>query len=298
MLTDISGYDRVTIGQLIKLLYEVLWLYRIPGLGICKRRMSSPLTNLTPPGLESDAIGFRLALGQQIEHLTQRRVGTLSGGEAQRVSLARTLVLEPNLVFLDEPFASLDAPTRFRLVGELADILTERRIAAFFVTHDLTEASALCQRCIVLDHRQVLQASHLDDVIHRPRSRRVAAITGMENMLEATVAGKYRDRLELDWDGQQVCVSAGCGHVGQVVTFTVRPQDVHMAPDRDGAGLGMNMFRGRVERIRPHGHTQIVSVRVGQTSVLQALVPVHRALMPGMEVIVTLPPQVVWIMTD
>src|SRR5262245_45841849 len=165
----------------------------------------------------------------QIGHLTQRRVGTLSGGEAQRVSLARTLVLEPNLVFLDEPFAALDAPTRFRLVGELADILTERHIAAFFVTHDLREPSELCRHCIVLEHGKVLQASTLDDVFHRPRSRRVAEITGMENMLDATVVGKYRDRLELDWDGQKVCVSTGCGHVGQVVTLTVRPQDVPIA---------------------------------------------------------------------
>ena len=234
----------------------------------------------------------------QIGHLRQRRVGTLSGGEAQRVSLARTLVLEPKLVFLDEPFASLDAPTRFRLVGALADILTERRIAAFFVTHDLTEASELCQRCIVLDHGQVLQESALADVVHRPRSRRVAEITGMENILDATVAGQHGDRLELDWDGQKVCGRAGCGHVGNVVTFTVRSQDVHIAPDRDGAGSGMNMFRGRVERVRPHGHTQFVSVRVGQTSVLQALVPAHLAVMPGMEVIVTLPPHAVWIMTD
>src|SRR5262249_36026633 len=199
----------------------------------------------------------------QIGHLTQRRVGTLSGGEAQRVRLARTLVLEPTLVFLDEPFASLDAPTRFRLVGEMADILTEGRIAAFFVTHDLTEAPALCQRCIVLEHGRVLQASALDDVVHRPRSRRVAEITGMENILDATVAGKYRDRLELDWDGQKVCVSAGCGHVGQVVTFTVRPQDVHIAPDRDESGIGMNLFRGRVERRTPHGSTQSRSVRAG-----------------------------------
>jgi tungstate transport system ATP-binding protein len=234
----------------------------------------------------------------QIGHLMQRRVGTLSGGEAQRVSLARTLVLEPHLVFLDEPFASLDAPTRFRLVGELADLLTERRIAAFFVTHDLTEASALCTRCLVLDHGQVLQESPLDDVVHRPRSRRVAEITGMENMLEATVAGKHGDRLELDWDGQKVCVTAGCGHIGHVVTFTVRPQDVHIAPDQDEVEPGMNMFRGRVERVRPHGHTQLVSVRVGQTSVLQALAPVHLAVMAGMEVIVTLPPHAVWIMPD
>jgi tungstate transport system ATP-binding protein len=234
----------------------------------------------------------------QIGHLTQRRVGTLSGGEAQRVSLARTLVLEPKLVFLDEPFASLDAPTRFRLVDELADILTERRIAAFFVTHDLTEASALCTRCIVLEHGRVLQESDLDDLLHRPRSRRVAEITGIENMLDATVAGQHGDRLELAWDGQKVCVTAGGGHIGNAVTFTVCPQDVHLAPNGDGTGPGMNRFRGHVERVRRHGHTQFVSVRVGQTSVLQALAPMHLAVTPGMAVIVTLPPQALWIMAD
>jgi tungstate transport system ATP-binding protein len=234
----------------------------------------------------------------QIGHLTQRRVGTLSGGEAQRVSLARTLVLEPTLVFLDEPFAALDAPTRFRLVGELADILAERRIAAFFVTHDLTEASALCQRCLVLDHGRVLQASALDDVLHRPQSRRVAEITGMENLLNATITGQHGDRLELDWHGQKVCVTAGCGHVGTIVTFTVCPQDVHLASAWDGVELGMNRFRGRVERVRTHRHTQFVSVRVGQASILQALVPGHLAVMPGVEVIVTLPPQAIWIIPE
>src|SRR5262249_2780057 len=130
----------------------------------------------------------------QIGHLTQRRVGTLSGGEAQRVSLARTLVLEPNLVFLDEPFAALDAPTRFRLVGELADILTERHIAAFFVTHDLTEASVLCQRCLVLDHGRVLQGSALDDVLHRPQSRRGGAISWMAKPLHSALPGSVVDQ--------------------------------------------------------------------------------------------------------
>jgi tungstate transport system ATP-binding protein len=234
----------------------------------------------------------------QIGHLMQRRVGTLSGGEAQRVSLARTLVLEPHLVFLDEPFASLDAPTRFRLVDELAAILTERRIAAFFVTHDLTEASALCTRCLVLEHGRVLQESALKDLLHRPRSRRVAEITGMENILDATVSVQNGTRLELDWDGQKVRVTAGSGHIGNRVTFTVRPQDVHLAPDGDETGPGMNRFRGHVERVRRHGYTQLVSVRVGQTSVLQALAPMHLAVTPGMAVTVTLPPQALWIMAD
>src|SRR5262245_39085198 len=84
-------------------------------------------------------------------------VGTLSGGEAQRTSLTRALVLEPEILFLDEPFAALDQPTRRRLVRELGELLRVRRMATVFVTHDLAEASALCDRCAVLDAGALLQ---------------------------------------------------------------------------------------------------------------------------------------------
>jgi hypothetical protein len=77
----------------------------------------------------------------------------------------------------------------------------------------------------------------------------------MENLLDATVAAKHRDRLELNWDGHKLCATAGCNHVGNVVTCTVRPQDVHIAPGGDGSGPGMNRFRGGVEQVRPHGLT-------------------------------------------
>jgi hypothetical protein len=126
----------------------------------------------------------------------------------------------------------------------------------------------------------------------------VAEITGMENVHAATITGKHGDKLELDWDGQKMYGTAGCGHVGNVVTFTVHPHDVHMASDWDGGDLGINMFRGCVERVRPYGYNQLVSVRVGQASVLQALAPVHQAVMPGVEVLVTVPPHAVWMMTD
>ena len=116
----------------------------------------------------------------KIAHLADRSIGTLSGGEAQRTSLARALVLEPEVLFLDEPFAALDQPTRRRLVRELGELLRARPLATVFVTHELAEASALCDRCAVLDAGKILQQEPPRDLLARPRTPRVAEILGLE----------------------------------------------------------------------------------------------------------------------
>jgi tungstate transport system ATP-binding protein len=125
----------------------------------------------------------------KIAHLADRSVGTLSGGEAQRTSLARALVLNPEVLFLDEPFAALDQPTRRRLVMEFAGLLHARRIATVFVTHDFAEASALCDRCAILDAGAILQDGPPEEVFKRPRTRRVAEIVGSEHIGDAEVPG-------------------------------------------------------------------------------------------------------------
>src|SRR5262249_31260333 len=119
----------------------------------------------------------------KIAHLADRQVARLSGGEAQRTSLARAFVLKPDILFLDEPFAALDARTRARLTDELASLLAERSMATLLVTHDIDEAAALCDRCMVLDGGRVLQNNTMDTVLHRPVSRRVAEIIGTPNIL-------------------------------------------------------------------------------------------------------------------
>ncbi|MCZ7624722.1 MAG: ATP-binding cassette domain-containing protein [Candidatus Methylomirabilis sp.] len=85
-----------------------------------------------------------------IGHLARRRTRTLSGGEAQRVSLARAMVLDPEVFLLDEPFAALDAPTREALLLDLKTILDKRRITTIFVTHDRNEALVLGDRVGVM----------------------------------------------------------------------------------------------------------------------------------------------------
>lgn len=88
------------------------------------------------------------ALG--IESLSKRRASQLSGGEAQRVSLARAFVLEPELLLLDEPFAALDPPTRAKLLEDLSVILKQDHKTAVFVTHNLNEAAKLSHRIAVV----------------------------------------------------------------------------------------------------------------------------------------------------
>ena len=116
----------------------------------------------------------------KIDHLADRSIGMISGGEAQRTSLARALVLDPEVLFLDEPFAALDQPTRRRLVREFAELLRGRRMATVFVSHDFAEAAALCSRCAILDAGVVLQDEPPARVLEHPRTSRVAEIVGID----------------------------------------------------------------------------------------------------------------------
>ncbi len=97
-----------------------------------------------------------------VGHLTTRNARTLSGGEAQRTSLARAFAVEPELLLLDEPFAALDPATREILVPELAVQLRETQTAAVIVTHDATEARALADRLLVLVDGRIAQCDRTD----------------------------------------------------------------------------------------------------------------------------------------
>ena len=85
----------------------------------------------------------------------KRNVETLSGGEAQRVSLARTLIVQPKLVLFDEPLSALDAPLRKRLAAEIRQLQAEMGFTGLMVTHDLAEAKAICDRIIVLQRGRI-----------------------------------------------------------------------------------------------------------------------------------------------
>ena len=114
-----------------------------------------------------------------IDSLAQRPARFLSGGESQRVSLARALVLDPEVLFLDEPFSALDYPTRKALTAELGGILQATRISTVLVTHDHTELPLLADRVTVLQEGQVVQCCTAQEVFTHPANETVAALVGV-----------------------------------------------------------------------------------------------------------------------
>lgn len=132
-------------------------------------------------GLPGQEIDKRVSLWLRrlgIAHLETRPARKLSGGEAQRVSLARAFVLQPELLLLDEPFTSLDSPTRIRLLEDLKSVLDETRTASIFITHDLDEALKLATRLAVILEGRIHQVGPPRDVFAFPANVQVAEFLG------------------------------------------------------------------------------------------------------------------------
>jgi tungstate transport system ATP-binding protein len=113
------------------------------------------------------------ALG--IESLSKRRASQLSGGEAQRVSLARAFVLEPDLLLLDEPFVALDPPTHAKLLDDLSNILKQDHRTAVFVTHNLREAAKVSHRIAVVIGGVLRQVGTAKQIKSHPADETVRA---------------------------------------------------------------------------------------------------------------------------
>jgi molybdopterin-binding protein len=209
-----------------------------------------------------------------ITHLAGRQARTLSGGEAQRTSLARAFAIGPDVLLLDEPFSALDPPTREDLLRDLLRILRETTVTTVFVTHDRNEALRLGDRVGVMLEGRLAQLGTPEVVFGRPASPEVARFVGLENLLPGRVAGADDGLLTVDTGALRVRVP-GQLPVGRPVLVCVRPEDVVLrpgaaAPVRDSA---LNHFSGRVAELVPVGTQVRVLVESGHP--LIALVTRH-----------------------
>lgn len=122
-----------------------------------------------------------------IEHLASRSARAISGGESQRVALARTLVTDPAVLLLDEPLSALDAPTKSQIIDDLREWNRTHRIPILYVTHSREEVFALGERVIVLDRGTILAQGTPHEVMSAPLEETVAHLAGFENIFDATV---------------------------------------------------------------------------------------------------------------
>ncbi len=130
----------------------------------------------------------------EIESLLDRKgIDSLSGGEAQRVAIARSLLVPPKVLFLDECFGSLDAPLRRRLSRQFRDLRELTGTTTVVVTHDLDEASFLADRLAILDHGRLLQVGTTQQLHQAPRATAVAELLGMHNLFPVLSCDRIGD---------------------------------------------------------------------------------------------------------
>lgn len=132
-----------------------------------------------------------------LEGMGERSVTTLSGGQAQRVALARSLAPRPSVLLLDEPLSALDRVLRERLSGDLREILKAAEATAVYVTHDHDEAFTVADRVGIMDFGKLLQVGTPAELLARPADSAVAGFLGNMPLLEGRVTERSGDRTRL-----------------------------------------------------------------------------------------------------
>ena len=165
-----------------------------------------------------------------ISALASRRPGEISGGERQRVALARTLVTRPCVLLLDEPLTALDAATKAKIIADLRAWNVRFRIPILYVTHDREETFALGERMIVLERGRIVAQGLPQDVLHRPELESVAQLAGFENVFDGVVVERHVEQ------GTMTCRIAGSqvdlevpltrGELGHAIRVGIRAGDI------------------------------------------------------------------------
>lgn len=132
----------------------------------------------------------------EIQHIRERNVKTLSGGEQQRTALARALVTEPSVLLLDEPLSALDLKLREKMQLELLSLRRRLGISFLFVTHDQSEAMALSDRVAVMKDGKIQQIGTPSEIYQKPASRFVADFIGQANFLSMETASLFQGNRE------------------------------------------------------------------------------------------------------
>jgi tungstate transport system ATP-binding protein len=189
----------------------------------------------------------------RIAHLANRSARKLSGGEAQRTSLARAFAIAPEVILLDEPFSALDAPARQALSDDLEQVLRDSRISAIMTTHDQAEALRLADRMVVMQQGEIIQSGTPTEVLSSPANQFVASFVGMENIFSGTVAEVGQGIFSLNVEGKAIRVM-GEAVLREAAVISIHPEHVTVSlTDPDSTSSVRNVLPARVSKIVPMG---------------------------------------------
>jgi putative spermidine/putrescine transport system ATP-binding protein len=199
----------------------------------------------------------------QLENFGKRRVQELSGGEQQRVAIARVLAIEPEVLLLDEPLSNLDVTLREQTGQQLRALIERLRITTIFVTHDQSEAFALADRIALMSRGQLQQTGSASELYFNPGNIFVARFIGRGNFLSARLCGQKNGLAEYEVEGQFRVLGPAVENRDTEVMLRIRPEAIQMQPeDESQKGLAARILTTRFSGSTIHYSLDVSGVKI------------------------------------
>jgi tungstate transport system ATP-binding protein len=196
-----------------------------------------------------------------LEGYKNRNARTLSGGEAQRVALARSLVLEPEVLLLDEPTANLDPVSTAKIEQLISHVARQHNTTMIMATHDMSQGQQLAGRIGVLLNGRLVQTGNANDIFRSPQNEDVAHFVGMENMIEGIITAS-NEGIVMVSIGDDALQAVSSYPVGKKVYACVRPEDITLALSSTQSSA-RNSFQAEVIRVTTVGPLSRVEIDCG-----------------------------------
>jgi ABC-type Fe3+/spermidine/putrescine transport system ATPase subunit len=264
LLRIIAGFESASSGEIL------MGDERLDNLPPYRRRVNTVFQHyaLFPHLTVAENVGY----GLKIARLPKQEVATrveqalemvkmtpyaaskpskISGGQQQRIALARALVNRPRLLLLDEPLSALDANLRRQMQVELKSMQREVGISFVFVTHDQEEAMVMSDRIALLRMGELEQVASPREIYNRPATAYTAQFIGHTNLLRGEVKDGVARCQSLSW---RTGLRDGPG------LFSLRPENIRLAEAENDGGPGVARFRGKILRQAFHGATELIQV--------------------------------------